>query len=112
MKRFFYLCAALLCLSLAFHFGYTTARAQAPSNPAVGIMSVNVGGSLYYTALTANGDVYSTGQQGVTSWSLVANIFSGGPTPALHQSWGQLKSRYATPPATPGMTATPGADSR
>jgi hypothetical protein len=28
VRKFFYLCAALLCLSLAFHFGYTTARAQ------------------------------------------------------------------------------------
>ena len=38
-RKFFYVCAALLCLSLAFHFGYTTARAQAPGNPVVAVYS-------------------------------------------------------------------------
>jgi len=95
MKRFFYLCAALACLSLAFHFGYTTARAQAPGNPAVAINGNEV--------LTANGDVYAGDNytNGVaTNWRLVSNVFTGAPTPALHESWGSLKARYA-PKSTP-----------
>ena len=115
MKRLFYLCAALLCLSLAFHFGYTTARAQAPGNPVVAFApNGNVSGGLLPIAVTANGDIYC-GTVGTVNgpWSFVQNIFSGGgPTPALHESWGQLKSRYATPPATPGMTVTPGASNK
>ena len=107
MQRFFYLCAALLCLSLAFHFGYTTARAQAPGNSAVALANESTGG--YMLALTANGDLYRA--QGYTrtySFELVGNIFSGGPTPALHESWGQLKSRYAPN----GGTVSRGADTR
>jgi hypothetical protein len=59
MKRFFYLCAALLSLSLAFHFGYTTARAQAPGNPVV-VLTMGGGPGYNMTAATANGDVYES----------------------------------------------------
>jgi hypothetical protein len=95
MKRFFYASAAILMLSLAFHFGYATARAQAPGNPVVAISGNEV--------LTANGDVYAGDNytNGVaTNWRLVSNVFTGAPTPALHESWGHLKSRYA-PKSTP-----------
>ena len=99
MKRFFYLCAALLCLSLAFHFGYTTAMAQAPGNPIVAMPSSDI-------VVTANGDVYHSTNGVAGPWALYSNVFSSGPTPALHQTWGQLKSRYAptteqTRPAAP-----------
>jgi hypothetical protein len=93
-RKFFYICAALLCLSLAFHFGYTTAKAQAPGNPVVGV-GIAATQSLYGVAVTANGDVYTTGPAGFTNWHLTTNLFTGGPTPALQESWGQLKSRYA-----------------
>jgi len=96
MKRLFYLCAALLCLSLAFHFGYATARAQAPSNPVVATFD-------RWAVVTANGDVYASGD--AVTWTHVANVFSGGPTPALHESWGSLKSRYA--PKTTPTSQTP-----
>ena len=102
MKRFFYLCAALLCLSLAFHFGYTTARAQAPSNPVVGIE--NIGAP---TVVTANGDVYvnNSGSPAGPVWTHVSNVFSG-PTPTSQQSWGQLKSRYAPSHGPTSQTPT------
>ena len=100
MKRLFYASAAILMLSLAFHFGYTTARAQAPGNPVVGV-GIAATQSLFGVIVTANGDVYTPSSPGgFNSWHLASNIFSGGPTPALHESWGQLKSRYA-PKATP-----------
>ena len=102
MKRFFYLCAALLCLSLAFHFGYTTARAQAPGNPVVATFAP-------YSVVTANGDVYySSSGTALGPWVHGSNVFSGGPTPALHESWGQLKSRYAPN----GGTVSKGADTK
>jgi len=104
MKRLFYASAAILMLSLAFHFGYTTARAQAPGNPVVAL--VNQGSSSYFYAVTANGDVYDcVGDQG--PWQHRSNIFSGGPTPALQESWGQLKARYA-PTSTPVSQAPTG----
>ena len=107
-RKFFYVCAGMLMLALSYHFGASTATAQAPSNPVV----ASFGGG-FAGVVTANGDVYLGGggaNGGVwTNWSPVANVFSGGPTPALHESWGQVKARYRS---TPGMTVTPGADSR
>jgi len=100
-RKFFYVAAALLCLSLAFHFGYTTARAQAPSNPIVAVES----GAFAYAA---NGDVYmGGGPASHTTWLFLGNVFSGsGPTPALHESWGQLKSRYAPKSGPTSQTPT------
>ena len=61
-------------------------------------------------AMLANGDVYAgTGNVPCTSWTYIGNMLIGGtPTPALHESWGQLKSRYAPQ----GGTVSKGADTR
>ena len=82
--------------ALSYLFGASTATAQAPSNP---VVAVQGDGTVY----TANGDAY--GRVNTSTWALVGNVFGGGPTPALHESWGQVKSRYApqgptSPPAT------------
>jgi hypothetical protein len=99
MKRFFYASAAILMLSLAFHFGYTTARAQAPGNPVVAAF----GGVA--TVVTANGDIYASTTGGADGpFAHINNVFSGGPTPARQESWGQLKSRYA-PQSAPVLQA-------
>jgi len=100
-RKFFYVCAALLCLSLAFHFGYTTARAQAPGNPVVAVYS----GGLPL-ALAANGDAYQCTSSNGESWVFKGNVFAGGPTPAQHESWGQLKSRYAPKSGPTSQTPT------
>jgi hypothetical protein len=88
-------------LALAFHFGYTTARAQAPGNPVVAAFSDA-------TVVTANGDVYrgngGLGNAYNTPWTFVTNVFSGGPTPTSQESWGQLKSRYAPSHAPTSQT--------
>lgn len=86
-KAFFFVCAGVFLLALAYHFGATTATAQAPGNPIVAAGSNDV-------VFTANGDVYlSNGNFG--NWSRVSNVFSGsGPTPAQRESWGAVKGRY------------------
>jgi len=38
-RKFFCVCAGMLMLALAYHFGYSTASAQAQGNPVVGIAS-------------------------------------------------------------------------
>jgi hypothetical protein len=100
VKRLFYLSASILMLSIAFHLGYTTAKAQAPGNPVVA--SVGATGPVF----TANGDVYVSNLDYRGPWVHAGNVFSGGPTPALQESWGQLKSRYAPTPATVSQTPT------
>ena len=103
MKNLFYFCAALLCLSLAFHFGYATARAQAPGNPIVAALSPGI-------VVAANGDVYANANlislSNAGPWSLASNVFSSGTTPARQESWGQLKARYAPSHAPTSQTPT------
>ena len=89
-RKFFYVCAGMLMLALSYHFGASNATAQAPSNSVVGI-TANASGIF---AATANGDTYQFGNGGPNAWHPLGNIFSGGPTPALHESWGQVKARY------------------
>lgn len=45
---------------------------------------------------------------GTGSWQDLG-FLPGGPTPTLHESWGQVKARYQS---TPGMTVTPGPKDR
>jgi hypothetical protein len=92
-KRFFYCSAAILCLALAYHFGATSATAQAPGNPVVAF----IGPGPVYTAaaITANGDVYATGISALDhDWTFRANIFGGGPIPVQQESFGSVKARY------------------
>lgn len=123
MKKFFYACAALLCLALAFHFGATSAQSQMPGQ-------VRIVGELGWFATDT--DIWVISQHGwqpltpgyrpappvptsqvlwylqdgrlVTvsgegfwwngsGWTSVGTI-PGGPTQATQESWGQLKARY------------------
>jgi hypothetical protein len=63
--------------------------------------------------VTSNGNVYADpniiAPSNASIWVLAGNVFGSGPTPALHESWGQVKARYQN---TPGMTVTPGADNK
>ena len=97
-KRFFYVCAGLLCLALAYHLGAKSAGAQAPGNPVVGI----TGSSSYIAAVTSNGDVYlSSNDWGDGPWSFRSNIFNSA-TPAAQPTWGQVKAKYAPPQGKAG----------
>jgi hypothetical protein len=100
VKRLFYLSASILMLALAFHFGYTTTMAQAPSNP---VAAAPTGSEV----TTANDNVYVGGGAGFyETWTRFSNIFSGGPVPTQQESWGQLKSRYAPSHASTSQTPT------
>jgi hypothetical protein len=55
------------------------------------------------TVILGNGDVYFGDGSG---WTLQGNFLSGSPTPALRESWGQLKSRYAPKSAPVLQTPT------
>ena len=135
-RSFFYASLGVLALALAYHFGATTATAQAPGNAVVALAAV--GASQW--ALTSQGDVYATsvysptwsfhnnvlegsgytgkrfvamlayghiiaiaddgsaffhpGTETPTPWTYFGNAFSGGPTSARQESFGQLKARY------------------
>ena len=90
-KRFFYVCAGLLCLALAYHFGATSATAQAPGNPVVGITNGYNGG---LQVVTANGDVYEGVLGSGPVWRLWSNVFTGAPTPVQPATLGSVKVRY------------------
>ena len=87
-KRFFYVCAGLLCLALSYHFGALNATAQAPGNSVV----ASFGGALS-AVVTANGDVYIA-DQWYGPWTLRSNVFRGGPTPAQSSTFGSVKARW------------------
>jgi len=77
-KRFFFVCAGLMCLALAYHFGATNATGAPQGNAAVAMCPEGTG---HILALTANGDTYrAAGATRTYSWELVGNIF-GAPTP-------------------------------
>jgi hypothetical protein len=93
-RSFFYVCLGILTLALAYHFGATTATAQAPGNSVVAVDNSYNGG--HSSAFTANGDVYrSQGAASEGPWVYAGNIFGGGPTPTKSISIGQLKLKYA-----------------
>lgn len=92
-KRFFYVCAGLLCLTLAYHFGAVSATAQQGSMVS-GFTTLTTtvwpAGQNNFYVLTANGDIYGSNGNGAT---LVGN-FWGGPTAAQRESFGSMKARY------------------
>jgi hypothetical protein len=88
--------AGVFLLALSYHFGATSAVAQAPGNPVVCALpssGYDPGGSAYgVTIATANGDVYGApNEQG--PWTRIDNVFTNS-TPAARATWGQLKSTY------------------
>jgi hypothetical protein len=97
-RAFFFVCAGIFLLALAYHFGALNAGAQVgSSNPVVAAIPGGVGTFSDYTSVfTANGDHY--GWNGF-AWVHRSNVFSG-PTPATQPTWGQLKSRYRPGAAT------------
>jgi hypothetical protein len=92
-KKFFYMCGGILLLALSYHFGASSAKAQAPGNSVVAGFGF-VAGPYSTAALTANGDMYL---YNLTSggWTYSSNVFGGGPpTPTHVESFGSVKARY------------------
>ena len=77
-RTFFYVCAGLLCLALAYNLGTRNATAESPDNRIV--LSLGGGYDFIAAVVTANGDVYST-QSLSGPWQLRSNVFSSA-TPA------------------------------
>lgn len=130
-RTFFYVCAGLVCLVVAYQVGASRAAAQAgatieaagfntdvalevafcsnrvlywsqstngtnwliPARLGAGGQPVPgtspIAACKYGYVLLANGDLY----QDTGSWSYLGNLV-GAPTPALRQSFGQLKAKY------------------
>jgi len=107
-RKFFYVCAGMLMLALSYHFGASSATAQAGS----GISGFTVGdgpgvanAGLYVMSL--NGDVnFKHTSNMAAPPCLIGNFWAGGATASRQETWGQLKSRYAPNPgrATQGAT--------
>jgi hypothetical protein len=89
-KRFFYVCAGLLCLAVVYHLGARNAGAQSGGTIVAAIHNPNGQGSAL--ALAGNGDVYE-GQASGSIWTYRGNVFAG-PTPARGETLGRLKARY------------------
>ena len=112
-RKFFYVCAGMFLLALSYHFGASTATAQAGSQ----IVGTMVGGSGDMVVMTSNGDAFYM-RSTTGSWSNgvmdpiqlrpLGNFWAGSPTPALHESWGQVKARYRGNP----VSTTPGTPDR
>lgn len=92
-KRFFFVCAGLLCLAIAYHLGARSAGAQTPGNTVVASRADG------YVVYTSNGDVYfsvGAGPENGGRWTWVGNVFSSAPVSTQSETWGQLKTRYRT----------------
>jgi len=98
-RRFFYVCAGLLCLAIAFQMGAKSAGAT------IGGQIVSIafeGGRL--VAVTSDGDVYSRLVSGDPTGGLLfapvpmselGNYWTANaPTPAKTSSFGAVKARY------------------
>ena len=91
-RKFFFVCAGLLCLAIAFHLGASSAGAQAPSNSVVAV----IGGTcpnFSSVVVTANGDLYGSNYCS-DSWAHIGNVFSGGPVNVEKHTLGELKARF------------------
>ena len=78
-------------------------RGSLPPVPGTGavVWANAANGTQWFVAILDNGDVYHFIDG--SGWVLAGNLVSG-PTPALRQSWGQLKARYA-PKSAPVLQA-------
>jgi hypothetical protein len=107
-RKFFYVCAGLFLLALSYHLGASTAGAQSGS-PVAGVAFSGDG----IVLVTPSGDTFfhhfggGNLQAGYDAVFVnLGNFWSGAPTPALRESWGSLKARYAPSHAPTSQTPT------
>jgi hypothetical protein len=97
-KRFFYVCAGILCLALAYHLGVQSATAQVGSTVNGFAMYPGGGAASTCWVMTPSGDIYGRyldpNSSGSSSPLYFVGNFWGGPTPATQQTWGGVKARY------------------
>lgn len=61
-RKFFFVCAGMFLLALSYHFGASTATAQAPASP----VAAASGGTIGTWVFTANGDAFQALDNGGT----------------------------------------------
>lgn len=72
-RKFFYVCAGLFLLTLSYHFGATTATAQAPASAVVAAS----GGTIGTWVFTSNGDAYQAlDNSGTITFIARGNVFA------------------------------------
>jgi len=135
-RKFFYVSAGMFLLALSYHLGAVNAHAQATGavecvayDAQRGFAVVNH--RFYHVDLTspptfqdlgplpAPARAVACGDNGVVledgtawechapgNWQSFGTLPLGAPTPALHESWGSLKSRYAPSHAPTSQTPT------
>lgn len=105
-RKFFYICAGMVMLALSYDLGANTATAQGPGNPVVAAGEMTFSNSTSNFVITSSGDLFTAASNSPgTSWVHLGNVFTGASTPALHESWGQVKARYRSAPvSTPAGT--------
>lgn len=101
-KKFFFVCAGLLCLAVAYHLGATNAQGQAGSavtGIAVGLTGNQAASNFY--VMTQDGTVYWRQFQHFNPsfagapFQSAGNFWTGSsPTASQSLSWGSLKARY------------------
>ena len=127
-KRFFYVCAGILCLALAYHFGARSATAQASGYDCAGVNGsaaaavINrelwhiealgsrlqrlqggpVPGTARVVACGINGVVLENGEawRNFGGWEFLGTFPFSGPTPSTQETWGGVKARYRQGAAT------------
>jgi hypothetical protein len=92
-KSFLYVSLGILALALAYHFGATTATAQAGSQ----VTGMAYGGT-NIVVMTSNGECFGRQLAGgngpfVGSVIPIGNFWTG-PTPAQQPTFGQVKAQY------------------
>ena len=100
-RKFFYVCAGLLCLAIAFQLGVRSAGAQAGATVSgVTFGSGPIGGpySNDVWVFTGNGDVYARtmrSSSGPDQLYYYGNFWSGaGPVNVEKHTLGELKAKY------------------
>jgi hypothetical protein len=76
-----------------------------PSAPVPGTYPIIAVDGSSFTVMLSNGGVYTANGTGGATWTLLGNLLLH-PTPALQESWGQLKSRYAPKSAPTSQAPT------
>jgi len=96
-KAFFFVCAGMFLLALAYHLGATSATAQ--------LAGTQVAAAEPGVVYAQNGEAFARPGSGLgpTTWTRIGNVFAS-PTPAQQPTWGELKARYrsSAPPAPQG----------
>lgn len=91
-KKFFFVCAGLMCLVVAYHLGAQGASAQAGSMVSGFVAKTPPEGGYRtdFWVMTPSGDIYYSGVLDGRPATFVGN-FWGGATPSTQSTWGGIK---------------------